>query len=393
MPDKQKMKIIRIVDGYTYPSTVGPNVFINFLSAELVKRGHECVIYSTITGNEPVIEGRINGYLVKNYKPALRLWSFPISGRLIIDVLRDKADIIHVHGYRSFHSEFAIWLRVFKKVPYVLSPHGSLLGYKYLPGTRLSKMMHVLYDVLTFKLALRQATYIAVASKQEANEALQIGIPRSKVRVMPHAENLAHVSISQLSAQPAPRILTIGRVDPQLNWDTLIKAFAMVLKSVPEAELVIVGPSSFGHSYIGFSDYQNKLLELCRELNITDKVRFTGPLFGEELKKTYISSAAFIYIAPYGNYGRTHVEAANFGKPIISTPVGIVPELVGDNEGGLLVAPYDIVGIAQAMVSLLSDAALYQSKQRAILERVKKFLDVKRMVDEYEKLYQEALSS
>jgi glycosyltransferase involved in cell wall biosynthesis len=388
------MKIARIVDGYACPSTVGPNVFINVLSTELAKRGHECIIYSTIIGNEAPVEGGINGYFVKNYKPAVRLWSFPLSIKLIVDVLRGGVDIIHVHGYRSFHSELAFWLRVFKKVPYVLSPHGSLLGYKYLAGTRLSKMLHVVYDAVTFKLALRKATYIAVASKQEADEALKIGIPQSRIRVMPHAENLADAANSQPSAQPAPKILTVGRIDPQLNWDTLIKAFAVVLKNVPEAELIIVGPSSFGHSYIGFeSDYKQKLLNLCRELNIMDKVRFTGPLFGDELKEAYISSAIFIYVAPYGNYGRTHIEAANFGKPIISTPVGIAPELVGDNDGGFLITPYDVEEMARAIVSLLSNVALYRSKRRAILERVKKFLDVKRMVDEYENLYQEALSS
>ena len=70
-------------------------------------------------------------------------------------------------------------------------------------------------------------------------------------------------------------------------------------------------------------------------------------------------------------------------------PVGIVPDLVGDDEGGFLVAPYDTEEIAQAMVSLLSDTHLHQAKQKAILKRVKKFLDVKRMVDEYEKLYEE----
>jgi len=382
------------VDGYACPSTVGPNVFINVLSTELAKRGHKCVIYSTMTGSESPVEGEINGYSVKNYKPHFRLWSFPLSIDLIMDVLREQADVIHVHGYRCFHSELALWLRVFKKVPYVLSPHASLLGYKYLAGTKASKMLHVLYDAFTFKLALRKAACIAVASNQEAKEALQIGIPQKKIRVMPHAESLTGIDIPQTQTQHTNKVLAVGRVDPQMNWDTLIKAFAVALERIPTAELVIVGPSSFGHTYIGFkSDYQQNLLQLCRELNIMNRVKFTGPLFGKELRKTYISSATFIYIAPYGNYGRTHIEAAAFGKPVISTPVGIVPDLIGDNEGGFLVAPYDIKGIAQAIVSLLSDTALYQAKQRAILERVKRFLDVKRMVDEYERLYQEAISS
>jgi glycosyltransferase involved in cell wall biosynthesis len=391
---KTKMKIIRIVDGYACPSTVGPNVFINVLSTELAKRGHECIIYSTMTGNEIPVEGEINGYFVKNYRPSIRLWSFPLSIKLIKAVLREGADVIHVHGYRAFHSELALWLRLFKKVPYVLSPHASLLGYKYLAGTKLSKMLHVLYDTLTFKLALRKAACIAVTSNQEAQEALQMGIPQGKIRVMPHAENLASIATESKSAQPAHKVLTVGRIDPQMNWDTLIKAFAGVLEQVPDAELFIVGPASFGHTYIGFrTDCKQKLLDLCRELNVIDRVKFTGPLFGDKLKKAYKSSGTFIYIAPYGNYGRTHIEAATFGKPIISTPVGIVPDLVGKDEGGFIVDPYDIDRIAQAMVSLFSDAVLYRAKQRAILKRVKKFLDVKRMVDEYERLYQEVTSS
>lgn len=385
------MKVVRIVDGYAYPSMVGPNVFINVLSTGLAKRGHKCIIYSIITGNEPLVNDEINGYFVKNYKAFLRLWSFPLSIKLIIAVLRERADVIHVHGYRCFHSELAAWIRILRGTPYILSPHGSLLGYKYLAGSKLARMLHVLYDALTFKLVLRKAACIAVTSSQEAQEALQLGIPQNRIRVMPHAENLAGTAMHSCSTQPAHKILTVGRIDPQQNWDTLIKAFAIVLEKITDAELIIVGPSVFGHSHIGFSsDYQQKLLELCHELNIMDRVRFTGVVLGEELKKVYISSATFIYTAPYGNYGRTHIEAAAFGKPIISTPVGIVPDLVGDNEGGILVAPYDTEGIAQAIVSLLSNTDLYRAKQKAILKRVKKFLDVKRMVNEYEKLYQEA---
>lgn len=209
---------------------------------------------------------------------------------------------------------------------------------------------------------------------------------------MPHAENLAGIAVPLTSPQPAHRILTVGRVDPEQNWDTLIKAFAMVLKQMPDAELTLVGPSSFSHTYIGFkSDYQRKLVELCHELNVGDRVVFAGPLWGEELKKAYASSGIFVYISPYGNYGRTHIEAATCGKPIMSTPVGIVPDLVGNDEGGFLVDSYDTSGIAQAIVALLSNTTLYRAKQKAILERVKKFLDVKRMVDEYEMLYEEVV--
>lgn len=386
------MKIARIVDGYTWPSVLGPNVFMNVLSTELAKRGHECIIYSTMTGNETPVSGEINGYTVRNYKALFRLWTFPISMKLMSDLMRERPDIIHVHGYRSFHSELAAWLRISRKFLYVLSPHGSLLGYRYLAGTILSRALHVLYDAITFKFALRKADYVAATSHQEAKEALQMGVPQNKVKVMLHAEDLATIATRPISVPSTHRILAVGRVDPEQNWDTLIKAFAITLKQVPNAELTIVGPASFGHAHIGFKgDYERKLQDLCRELNVQYRVTFTGQLPWEELKKVYASSTIFVYIAPYGNYGRTQIEAATFGKPIISTPVGIVSELVGDNEGGFLVDPYDTSGIARAIVALLSNTTLYQVKQKAILERVKKFLDVKRMVDEYEKLYEEVI--
>jgi len=382
------MKIIRIVDGYAYPTSMGPNVFIHVLSTELAKQGHQTIVYSTMTGKEALLTGEINGYVVKNYKAPFRLWSFPISIKLIIDVLRESPDVIHVHGYRSFHSELAAWLRTFKKIPYVLSPHGSLLGYKYIAPTRLSKTLHILYDALTFKFALRKASCIAVTSNREAEEALRIGIPQNKIRVMPHAENLADIAVPLTSTDPSHKILAVGRIDPVQNWHTLIKAFAMVLKQVPDSELILVGSSLFGHTHINFGrNYQQKLFKLCRELNLRDRVIFAGPLYGEELGKAYASSGIFVYVIPYGNYGRTHIEAAAFGKPIVSTPVGIVPDLIGNDEGGFIVDPYDTSEITQAIVALLSNTTLYQAKQKAILERVKKFLDVKRMVDEYEKLY------
>ena len=63
-----------------------------------------------------------------------------------------------------------------------------------------------------------------------------------------------------------------------------------------------------------------------------------------------------------------------------------------NDQGGFLGKPYDTEGIARAIINLLSDTHLYQAKQKAILERVKKYLDVKLMVDEYEKLYEEIIS-
>jgi glycosyltransferase involved in cell wall biosynthesis len=335
----------------------------------------------------------IEGYTVKDYEPLVRVWSFPLSPRMIADLAQERADIIHVHGYRAIHSELAAWLKTLRNIPFVLSPHGSLLAYRYLPTSRLEKALHVFYDALTTRFVLRKAAFIAVTSAQEAREAAIVGVSEDKIRVMHHAEDPTFLTPSVVQNQPSRtrRLLFVGRISSVMNLATLIQAFNLALREVSDAELLLVGPN-FGHKHIGEgTDIKQELLQLCQKLGIEDKVDFTGPVFGAELGKLFQTSDVFIYLSAYGNYGRTHIEAAASGKPVISTPVGIVPDLVGNNEGGFLVDPYDTSGIAQAIVALLSNTTLYQAKQKAILERVKKFLDVKRMVDEYEKLYEEVI--
>jgi len=389
------LRIVRIIDGYSYPSARGVNIFVHVLSRELAKRGHQTIIYSTaLKEREHHLSNMIEGYTVKNYKPLVRVWSFPLSPRMLADLAQEKADIIHVHGYRAIHSELAAWLRTLRNIPFVLSPHGSLLAYRYLSTSRLEKALHVFYDALTAKFVLRKAAFIAVTSAQEAREAAIVGASEDKIRVMHHAEDLTLLTHSVVQNQPSRtrrRLIFVGRISSAMNLATLIRAFNLASREVSDAELLLVGPN-FGHKHIGERmDIKQELLDLCQKLGIEDRVNFTGAVFGAELGKLFQTSDVFIFLCPYGNYGRTHIEAAACGKPIISTPVGIAPDLVGNNEGGFLVDPYAISGIAQAIIALLSNTTLYQAKQKAILERVKKFLDVKRMVDEYEKLYEEVI--
>ena len=389
------MRIVRIIDGFSYPSARGTSIFTHVLSRELAKRGHQTIIYNTtVNEREHPSSKMIEGYTVKDYDPLVRVWSFPLSPRMLADLAQERADIIHVHGYRAIHSELAAWLRTLRNIPFVLSPHGSLLAYRYLSTSRLEKGLHVFYDALTAKFVLRKAAFIAVTSAQEAREAAIVGVPEDKIRVMHHAEDptlLVHSSAQNQPSRTRRRLLFVGRISSVMNLATLIQAFNLVLREVSDAELLLVGPT-FGHKHIGERmDIKQELLDLCQKLGIEDRVNFTGAVFGAELGKLFQTSDVFIYLSAYGNYGRTHIEAAACGKPIISTPVGIVPDLVGNDEGGFLVDPYDTSGIAQAIVALLSNTTLYQAKQKAILKRVKKFLDVKRMVDGYEKLYEEVL--
>ena len=232
------MRIIRIVDGYNYPSAVGPNIFIHVLSRELAKRGHQTIIYNTTAKEREHPSSRmIEGYTVQDYKPLIRLFSFPLSPRLIAEVAQERPDVVHVHGYRSIHSEFAAWLKALRNIPFVISPHGSLLAYRYLSTSKLERALHGFYDMLTAKFVLRKAAVVIVASPQEAKEASLLGVPKDKIKVMHHAEDISHLTVSAVQRQPSPicrKLLFVGRISSAMNLNILIRAFSLALREVSD---------------------------------------------------------------------------------------------------------------------------------------------------------------
>jgi glycosyltransferase involved in cell wall biosynthesis len=62
-------------------------------------------------------------------------------------------------------------------------------------------------------------------------------------------------------------------------------------------------------------------------------------------------------------------EAMAAGPPVITTPVGGIPEVVFDGETGVLVQPGDVAGIAEAIIDLAGDASLYVRLRQKARER------------------------
>ncbi|MFH1376319.1 MAG: glycosyltransferase [Candidatus Woesearchaeota archaeon] len=121
-----------------------------------------------------------------------------------------------------------------------------------------------------------------------------------------------------------PIITFIGTLEKIKGVDLLIKAFS----KTKEANLLIVGSGS----------EENNLKQLCKELNIENKVEFTGKLNQKYLP--YIYSKTDIVVLPTRwpePFARVLLEATFFKKPIIATNTGGNPEAVIENLNGFLI--------------------------------------------------------
>lgn len=174
-----------------------------------------------------------------------------------------------------------------------------------------------------------------------------------------------------------------GRILPEKGVYELLQAFSILCDKVSDAKLLIVGNATFGNLTYGL--YDQKLKQLCNTEILKDKVLFTGFVPHEKLGD--ILSLCDVGIIPSiwdDPAPLTVFEALAKGLPVIATRVGGIPEVIKDQENGLLVewTPDIIETLSDKMFELYSNRDLRKKLSRSALESVKKYT-----VENYYKQY------
>lgn len=167
-------------------------------------------------------------------------------------------------------------------------------------------------------------------------------------------------------AQTAPRtdrrptILCVARHYPRKHVNDLLRAFALVRRYVPAAQLRIVGDGP---------EHQ-PLIALAHELGISDVVMFLGAIPDPDLKAEYAHCDLFCLPSVQEGFGIVFLEAMAAGLPVVSTTAAAIPEVVRHGETGILVPPGDVSSIAGALLVLLGDPDRRRRYGQAGRERV-----------------------
>lgn len=122
--------------------------------------------------------------------------------------------------------------------------------------------------------------------------------------------------------------------------------------------------------YIGGNGEIEHVKQLIKEYGIANIVIFEGWVSGD--KKIELLNKSDAYILPSYKEGLpiSILEAMSYGMPIISTPVGGIPEIVSNGENGYLVEPGNKEDIYKAIISLLNDSDLRNRMGSVSLSRV-----------------------
>lgn len=162
--------------------------------------------------------------------------------------------------------------------------------------------------------------------------------------VLPELFTLAQEPVEHPWFKPSepPVILGVGRLHPQKDFPTLIRAFAEVRK-VQQARLMILGDGP----------ERQALTTLVSELGLTEDVAFPG--FVQNPYAYMAKAAVFVLSSAWEGLGNVLVEAMAIGTPVVSTNCESGPgEILADGKYGALVPVGDSAAIAQAIMSILT---------------------------------------
>ena len=195
------------------------------------------------------------------------------------------------------------------------------------------------------KKVVREAAAVIYVTKY----ALQRRYPTSEKAFSTYASDVfldgtnAVLEPKKLQSSKIINLISIGSLDQMYKSpDILIKALRILISKGIDANL----------TWLGKGKYQQEMEDLTRNLEIEDRVKFTGSVSSSEVTKCLDDSDIFLLVSRTEGLPRAMVEAMSRGLPCIGTNVGGIPELL-DKE--VLVNTEDAIEIANKVELLIND--------------------------------------
>jgi glycosyltransferase involved in cell wall biosynthesis len=222
-------------------------------------------------------------------------------------------------------------------------------------------------------ISVREADFVCADSENTRNELttlLDVDPTRAEVvyggvdcRFHPVTDRLILEAARQKYGLVFPFIFFMGTIEPRKNLGRLLQAYTRLRqRGRISHRLVIAG----GLGWL----YQDVLRDID-QLAAEQEVVFLGRVPDEDLPALYSLSDLFVFPSLYEGFGLPPLEAMACGKAVVCSNTSSLPEVVGD--AGLLVSPYDVDALANAMEQLLSDPEQREMLGQRGIERARQF--------------------
>ena len=261
--------------------------------------------------------------------PVLKILYF-ITALFQFVILLPFYDLVHIH-----------LAAVNRKIPFVFLTklyRKKLIVHLHFPGAETT-----LYDKRLsprYKWCMQKADVVIALSytwKRLIEETYQINNIRVIYNPCPQVKR-------DLANKKDKYILYAGTVDHRKGYDDMIKAFGKVHKQCPGWRLVFAGNGEI-----------EKGKQLAEENGVADKCIFLGWVTGHDKEKAFQKASAYCLSSYAEGFPMGVLDAWAYGLPVITTPVGGLPDILQDGVNALVNEPGDIDGLACNFVKITND--------------------------------------
>jgi glycosyltransferase involved in cell wall biosynthesis len=360
------MRILSVTETYSpFLEFGGPPVKVRALAQGLARSGHQVTVLTADWGFEKRMgEGKadqspfgwrqVENGVTAIYLPTwlrFRATTWNPAVKRFCRARLGEFDVAHIFGLYDFLGPAVAAACAKRKIPYVLEPIGM-----YVPIVR-SFWLKRLYHTLYAKEMFTGAAKVVATSDQEVEELARGGVSKEKIRLRRNGVEEPAVWPERGTfrrrlgiTDRAKVILFLGRLSEKKSPDLLLMAFAALLAKSRESDLQLVfaGPDEAG--------MRARLEGMAKDLGAEARVKFTGPVFGEEKWAAYRDADVFVLPSQNENFGNTAAESVAAGTPVVVTEqCGIAP-LLADVAG--LVVPHEERALAEAIWRALEEPEL-----------------------------------
>ncbi|MEN3007939.1 glycosyltransferase family 4 protein [Pseudothermotoga sp.] len=377
------MRIAMFTETYI-PQRNGVATSVFLYKRALEERGHQVYVVTTVGDNSDDI------FVLKSSQFKYESnHVIPLDGRLlpVLDFVRNKAvEVIHSHA------PFALGLRAlaaqkYLKLPHVHTYHTLLVEYRhYIPKPLTPSKESVAEFSAWF---CNMVNHIIAPTENIKQELVHYGIVKP-IHVIPTG-----IDVDSFEKSPSfdvrhrhgiskntKLLLYVGRLAKEKNVAFLLHVLKNLLDRKNDVHLILVGDGP----------ERTQLEEEAKQLEVEDRVTFTGAIARETLVNYYRQADVFTFASTTETQGLVVLESLASGTPVVAVAKMGVANVLKDGEGAFLLKEVNLQEFTDKIELLLSDPKLSDEMKLKGKAYVKKHWSIQKTVEELEKVYQMSIS-
>jgi len=305
---------------------------------------------------ERVGDGKVPVLIVTTEKSGIDRYSQELAKRLDVKTIETQRYLSLIKAFRLFkkvqgerdivhlpNQNFARYA-LFLNNPFIVTVHDVIRFCFDFSDETISERLLLKLDIRGIKRANR---IIAVSQHTKNDITKYFKIPENNISVIYNGIDHTVFKPYQVKLLDKPYILYVGSERPRKNLGRLFAAFAKLKPEFPELKLLKIGAT--GRS----KEYRRDTIKQIADSGISQDVIFVDRASETDLAHYYSSAALLAYPSLYEGFGLPPLEAMACGCPVVTSNISGLPEVVGN--AGIIIDPYDIDSLAQAMKQVLTD--------------------------------------